>query len=86
MTCEYTYIKRPDDWGVYASGKGMDVEFSGQVTGQDDKSRLTITMKLLPRGLLQLLKPFIKGSFQRNEVKNLANIKAHMEGSVEAHS
>jgi hypothetical protein len=79
MTCEYTRIKRPVDWEVYASGKGMDVAFSGQVTRQGDETCLTITMDLHPRGLLRLIAPVIKGSFQRNEVKNLANIKAAME-------
>jgi uncharacterized protein YndB with AHSA1/START domain len=79
MTCEYTRIERPVDWEVYASGKGMNVAFSGQVTRQDDEACLTITMDLHPRGILRLLAPVIKGSFQRNEVKNLANIKAALE-------
>jgi hypothetical protein len=79
MTCKYTRIKRPVDWEVYASGKGMDVAFRGQVTRQGDEACLTITMNLHPRGILRLLAPVIKGSFQRNEVKNLANIKAAME-------
>jgi hypothetical protein len=79
MTCEYTRIERPVDWEVYASGKGMNVAFSGQVTRQGDEACLTITMDLHPRGILRLLAPVIKGSFQRNEVKNLANIKAAME-------
>lgn len=79
MTCEYTRIKRPVDWDVYASGKGMDVAFSGQVTRQGDEACLTITMKLHPRGFLWLIAPVIKSSFQRNEVKNLASIKAAME-------
>jgi uncharacterized protein YndB with AHSA1/START domain len=79
MTCEYTRIERPVDWEVYASGKGMNVAFSGQVTRQGDEACLTITMDLHPRGILRLLAPVIKASFQRNEVKNLANIKAAME-------
>lgn len=79
MICEYTYINRPIEWEVYTRGKGMDVAFSGQVTQQDDEACLTITMDLYPRGILRLFAPVIKGSFQRNEVKNLANIKAAME-------
>ena len=79
MTCEYSYIEPPVDWQVYASAKGMDVAFHGEVTNQDNDTRLTITMTLLPRGFLRLLSPILKRSFQRGEEKNLASIKAHME-------
>jgi len=61
----------------------MDLVFRGQVTGQGDETLLTITMDLRPRGLLRLVAPIIRGEFQRNEVKNLANIKAQMEGSTQ---
>ena len=82
MTCEYICIERPVDWEVYASAKGMDVAFRGEVTNQGSGSRLTVTMTLIPRGFLRLLSPILKRSFQRGEVKNLASIKAHMEGTV----
>ena len=82
MTCEYTCIERPVDWEVYASAKGMDVAFRGEVTNQGSGSTLSVTMTLIPRGFLRLLSPILKRSFQRGEVKNLANIKAHMEGAV----
>jgi len=82
MTCEYTYIKRPDDWEVFASGKGMDVAFRGEVTNQVSGTRLTVTMKLIPRGFLRLLSPVLRRSFQAGEIKNLASIKAHMEDTV----
>lgn len=83
VTCEYTRIERPGVWEVYGTGKGMNIAFRGQVTRQGDDTRLTVTMDLRPRGLLRLLAPIIKGVFQRNEVKNLANIKAKMEGSAQ---
>jgi hypothetical protein len=83
LTCEYTYIKRPVEWEVYSSGKGMDVAFRGEVAKQGSETRLTVTMNLLPRGFLRLLMPIIKRSFQRNEVKNLASIKTHMEGTTQ---
>lgn len=82
MTCEYACIERPVDWEVYASAKGMDVAFRGEVTNQGSGSRLSVTMTLIPRGFLLLLSPILKRSFQRGEVKNLANIKAHMEGTI----
>jgi hypothetical protein len=84
MICEYTHIERPFNWEVYASGKGMDVAFSGEVEKQSSGTHLTVKMKLIPQGFLQLLSPILKRSFQRGEVKNLASIKAHMEGVVEA--
>ena len=86
MTCEYTCIHRPVDWEVYASAKGMDVAFRGEVTKQGSESRLTITMILLPQGFLRLLSPVLRRSFQGNEVKNLASIKAHMEDTVKPRS
>ena len=79
ITCEYTRIERPGVWEVFSTGKGMDIAFRGQVTRQGDETRLTVTMDLRPQGLLRLVAPIIKGTFQRNEVKNLANIKAQME-------
>ena len=82
MTCEYTRIKRPVDWEIYASAKSMDVAFRGEVTKQDSGARLTITMILIPRGFLRLLSPVLRRSFQRGEEKNLASIKAHMEDTV----
>ncbi len=83
MTCEYRYINRPVDWEVYASGKGMDAVFRGEVAKQGSATRLTVTMQLLPRGFLRLLSPILRRSFQRGELKNLASIKAHMEGSAQ---
>jgi len=80
MTCEYTWINRPVDWEVYASGKGMDVDFRGQVAQQGSDALLTVTMTLSPRGFMRLLAPILKRTFQRGEVKNLASVKAHMEG------
>jgi len=82
MTCKYTYLHRPVDWEVYASGKSMDVAFRGEVTKQGSGAQLTITMILIPQGFLRLLSPVLKRSFQRGEEKNLASIKAHMEGIV----
>jgi hypothetical protein len=79
MTCEYKVIHRPVDWEVYASAKGMDVAFRGEVTKQGSGSRLTIKMVLIPLGFLRLLSPILSRSFQRGEIKNLASIKAHME-------
>ncbi len=82
ITCEYMSIERPNSWEVFGNGKGMDIVFRGQVTRQGNESHLTISMDLRPHGLLRLLAPIIRGEFQRNEVKNLASIKAHMESSV----
>ena len=82
MTCEYTHIKRPVDWEIYASANSMDVAFRGEVTKQGSGAQLTITMILIPQGFLRLLSPVLRRSFQRGEEKNLASIKVHMEGMV----
>jgi hypothetical protein len=80
MTCEYTCIERLVDWTVHASGKGMDMEVRGQVASQGNGTLLTVTMTLFPQGFLRPFSPIFRKSFQRGEVKNLASIKAYMEG------
>jgi Polyketide cyclase / dehydrase and lipid transport len=82
MTCEYTCINRPVDWEVNFSGKGMDGVMRGEVAPQGGDTLLTVTMTLVPRGFLRLLSPILRSSFQRGEVKNLANIKAYIEGII----
>jgi hypothetical protein len=82
MTCEYRCINRPVDWEVDFGGKGMDGVMRGEVAPQGSETLLTVTMTLIPRGVLRLLSPILKRSFQRGEVKNLASVKAHMEGAV----
>jgi hypothetical protein len=39
-------------------------------------------MTPIPRGVLRLMSPILKRSFQRGKVMNLASIKAHMEGTA----
>ena len=82
MTCEYRCINRPVDWEVDFGGKGMDGVMHGEVAPQGGQTLLTVTMTLIPSGFLRLFSPILKHSFQRGEVKNLASIKAHMEGVV----
>ncbi len=82
MTCEYIYINRLVDWEVYASGKGMDTAFRAEVKKQGSGTLLTVKMTLIPRGFLRLLSPVLRRSFQAGEIKNLASVKAHMEGTV----
>jgi len=79
MTCEYRCINRPVDWEVDFGGKGMDGIMQGQVAWQGSSTLLTVTMTLIPHGFLRLFSPIMKWSFQRGEVKNLANVKAYME-------
>lgn len=82
MTCEYRCINRPVDWEVDFGGKGMDGVMHGQVSKQGSDTLLTVTMTLIPQGFMRLLSPILRSNFQRGEVKNLANVKAHMEGMV----
>jgi hypothetical protein len=63
----------------------MDMEVRGQIASQGKGTLLTVTMTLFPQGFLRLLSPILRSSFQRGEVKNLASVKAYMEGTVQAH-
>jgi len=86
MECAYTLVDRPRRWEVYAAAKGMDVAFVGEVEPTEDGARLTITMTLLPKGLLRLLGPMIRRGFQKKEEKNLASIRAALETAPRAAS
>ncbi len=62
----------------------MDIDFRGEVESTDGGARLTITMTLLPKGLLRLVGPLIRRGFQNKEEKNLERIRVALEGSAGA--
>lgn len=84
--CEYLVVDRPRHWEIYASARGMDIAFAGDVEPTDDGARLTITMTLLPKGLFRLLGPMIRRGFQKKEEKNLASLRAALETAPSAAS
>jgi uncharacterized membrane protein len=77
--CAYTLVDRPGHWEIYGTAKGMDIAFSGDVEPTKNGARLTITMKLLPKGLFRLFGPMIRRGFQKKEEQNLASIRAALE-------
>ncbi len=79
--CVYKLVDKPRRWEIYASAKGMDIAFRGEVEPTDGGARLTITMTLLPRGLFRLLGPLIRRGFQNKEENNLARLRTVLEGS-----
>jgi len=79
MECTYTKFDRPRYWEAYAASRVMDIAFTCKVEPAEGGSRITATMELLPKGLLRILSPLIRRSFQKEEQKNMAKIKKAVE-------
>lgn len=86
VECAYTLVDRPRHWEIYGTAEGMDIAFAGDVEPTDDGTRLTITMTLLPKGILRLFGPLIRRGFQKKEEKNLASIRTALETAQSAAS
>ena len=73
---DYVAADRPRRWATLGRGQRMDVNLSADV--QDlgpTRSRLTVTMELLPHGWLRALLPVLKLAMQKTDERNLAALK-----------
>jgi hypothetical protein len=80
MVIEYVRFERPTLWASVGRSPRLDATSEGRVSATPDGAHLTIRMDLRPRGLLTLLLPLMRRSMHRREDRNLATIKAILEG------
>ena len=59
---------------------GLKANFEGQVRAATDGAHLVMRMELRPQGLLGLLVPLLRLYMQRQQERNVAAIKAVLEG------
>jgi uncharacterized protein YndB with AHSA1/START domain len=80
MVIEYVRFERPTRWASVGRSRRIDATSEGRVSATQAGAHLTIRMELRPRGLLTLLLPFMRRTMHRREDRNLAAIKAILEG------
>jgi hypothetical protein len=80
MVIEYVRFDRPTRWASVGRSPRLDANSEGRVSATRDGAHLTIRMELRPRGLLTLLLPLMRRTMHRREDRNLATIKAILEG------
>mgnify|MGYP001826686434 CR=1 FL=1 len=75
MVCTYTKFERPGYWEAFAASKMMDIAFTCKVEPAEGGTRITASLTLLPKGLLWLIGPLIRMSFQKEEEKNMDKLR-----------
>lgn len=73
----------PACWTVEGSGNGMRSSFSGRVVPVPAGARLDLRMEIEVRGLLRAALPLLRRRMPRNLERDIALIKARLEGPVE---
>ena len=80
---ECVRFDRPGYWEHAGESKIISSGFSGQVMPEDDGSHLLLRMQLRPRGLLRLALPRVRRRMQRELARDVATIKARLEGAAQ---
>jgi len=80
MVIEYVRFERPAQWATVGRATRLDAKSEGLVSATRDSAHLIVRMELRPRGLLALLLPLMRRAMLRREDRNLAMIKAILEG------
>lgn len=84
IVAECVRFDSPACWAVAGSGNGMRSSFSGRVTPVPAGARLEFRMEIEPRGLLRVLLPLLRRRMPRDLARDIAIIKARLEGTAEA--
>ena len=77
---ECVRFERPALWELAGGSKIISSGFSGRVVRSGDGSHLVLHMEIQPRGPLRLALPLVRRRMQRELERDLATIKARMEG------
>jgi hypothetical protein len=77
---ECVRFQRPSLWDLVGGSKIIRSGFSGRVEPSGDRSHLVLRMEIRPRGPLRLARPLVRRRMQRELERDIATIKARMEG------
>jgi hypothetical protein len=80
MPVEYVGFDRPRTWESVGRSRRLEARTYGRVAATADGARLTMRMELRPRGVPRLVLPLLARYMYRQEKRNLASIKALLEG------
>jgi hypothetical protein len=80
MLIEYVGYDRPRTWESVGRSRRLEARTYGHVAAIESGARLTMRMELRPRGLPRFLLPLIARYMHRQRERNLASIKAQLEG------
>jgi hypothetical protein len=80
MTVEVVRFERPRAWESVGRSRRLEATTKGLITATQDGARLTMRMELRPRGVPRLLLPLLARYMHRQQRRNLAAIKAMLEG------
>ena len=80
MTIEVVRFERPRAWESVGRSRRLVATTKGLITATQDGVRLSLGMELRPRGVPRLLLPLLARYMHRQQRRNLAAIKAVLEG------
>ena len=80
MAVEVVRFERPRAWESVGRSRRLEATTKGLITATQDGARLTMRMELRPRGVPRLLLPLLARYMHRQQRRNLAAIKAMLEG------
>jgi hypothetical protein len=80
MVIEYVGFDRPRTWESVGRSRRLEARTYGRVAATADGARLTMRMVLRPRGVPRLFLPLLTCYMYRQQQRNLASIKALLEG------
>jgi diacylglycerol O-acyltransferase / wax synthase len=77
---EYVQFEPPRFWASMSTSRRLDVRFEGTVIPIQAGSRLVVRTLLLPKGMLRLLQPVLRGVMRRSWEHHLAAIRGKLTG------
>lgn len=78
---EYVAFERPTAWASIARSRRLDAKGEGRISPTERGSRVVVSAKLRPKGLLALLLPLMRRTMHEREAQNLGRVKAVLEGT-----
>jgi hypothetical protein len=84
VVSECVRFRRPETWEMAGKSKILSSSFAGQVTPTGDGCHLLLRMRIQPRGVLRLAGPLLRRRMRRELARDIAAIKARLEGAGQA--